>query len=87
MTVNSLNSVNSATSLNLSEHVQGPENHEAGPIGGQAEPKQAAVMDGAKGGKSKQQDTKEILKGYRERAICIVSGELLLFISIQGCKS
>ena len=78
MTVNSLNSVNSATSLNLSEHVvQGQEHHESGPNGGQdgAEPKQAAVMDGAKGGKSKQQDTKEILKGYRERAICIVSGE------------
>ena len=73
-----------------SEHVvQGQEHHESGAGGGQdgAEPKQAAVMDGAKGGKSKQQDTKEILKGYRERAICIVSGELLLFISIQGCKS
>ena len=75
MTVNSLNSVNSATSLNLSEHVvQGQEHHESGGQDG-AEPKQAAVMDGAKGGKSKQQDTKEILKGYRERAICIVSGE------------
>ena len=74
MTVNSLNSVNSATSLNLSEHVQGQDNpesnggHDGGPKPG------GPVPSGASGTKGKQQDTKEILKGYRERAICIVSG-------------
>ena len=65
--MNNINKIhsNSANTLNLTEPAAGEHDNKVG-NGGDAVNK----IDEAK---KKQQDTKEILKSYREKAICIVS--------------